>query len=132
MIEKINTMRVIEKERERFVYLVSSKRDPNLCHTVDMTQNKGLGVCTCSHYLFTVSGNQRRAMAANRLPQEVEFDPRLKKQREGVTQCRHIWGAQRQFQRKHIRPFLSEFANHGQPKDWKRALRKFLTWRGES
>lgn len=115
---------------ERYRYYVQSEGQPGLCHTVDLSQRQGMGSCTCDHYLFTVHKNQSRAIARNPLPHSIDYRPH-EKQKEGVTQCRHIWGAERQLMRKNVRPFLSGFTEGDPPnlEGWRKLFHRVLNWR---
>ena len=118
MNEATQTMKVVQRSGERFSYRVESASQPGMGHVVDLTANKGLGSCTCEAYRFGVAKNQRAGVY-------IEW----RKGRKGCSECRHIWGARRQFMRKNIIPLMAAFTQ-GQPEDVGEVIREFFKWKG--
>ena len=116
--KQVPRTRVVEKDGERFTYLVESSTEPGMGHVVDLTANGGLGVCTCENYRFRIARIQRTG-------EYIEWRPG----RKGCSECRHIYAARRQMIRKKLNKLMASFHN-GQPENVGEVLREFLAWKG--
>lgn len=79
---------------EPFRYWVQSDSRPEIFHMVDLTQNKGIGACTCENFQMVAWPNLKRH------GQYIPYAPG----RVGCTECRHIRAADDHYHRHVTRP----------------------------
>lgn len=91
----------VEESDVPFVYLVESRSEPGLHHTVDLTQRGGHAACTCRFFQVVANPNFRRH------GKWIPYAPK----RQGVSECAHIRAAADHFHKYVSIPMLDAFRN---------------------